>query len=847
MAKSLVIVESPAKAKTINKYLGSDYIVKSSIGHIRDLPVSGSQTKKTGVKKTIFDRMGIYPENDWQANYQILPGKEKVVAELKRHASKTDTVYLATDLDREGEAIAWHLKEIIGDGIEFRRVTFNEITKSAIQNAFQQSGTIDQQQVNAQQARRFLDRIVGFMISPLLWQKVARGLSAGRVQSIATKLVVEREREIQKFIPEEFWKIVVRLAGSGGEANFDVTRYQDKKFFSGSKENTQQLELQLQQLHFSLTERKVKPAVGRPSPPFITSTLQQTASTRLGFSVKRTMIAAQRLYEAGYITYMRTDSTSISADALAAVRDYISGRFDSQYLPESPRYYASKSNAQEAHEAVRPTTMSVTASSVADKDGSKLYDLIYKRFVASQMSDARYENTSLIVRSGDFVLEAKGRVKLFDGYTSIFDNAGNKDIVELPLLQQGEQLTHENTTSTQHFTKPSARYSEATLVRELEKRSIGRPSTYAPTISTIQDRGYVSLRSKRFHAEKIGEIVTERLDQSFVQLMDYGFTADMEKNLDSIASGKTNWKELLNQFYHDLMNQIDKAKDTEQGMKENNPVMTDIACSKCDRPMQVRYGSSGVFLGCSGYALTKKDGKCSNTVNLINCDELPQSGEDEGDFQVKLLQKHKRCTTCNRSMDPYLLDNRRKLHLCSYSPECPGMEMETGEFVVREGEGKSEFKCDKCGSEFLFKSGRFGKYFACSNEECGETRKILANGRPSPPKMKPVIMSELKCQKVDDHYVLRDGASGMFLAASQFPKLRETRPVKINELIPHRDEVDSKYTFLIDGPQQDPDGNPSIVRFSRKNKCQYIGSEKDGKATKWAVYYKNGMWTASAS
>lgn len=846
MGKSLVIVESPAKAKTINKYLGSNYIVKSSIGHVRDLSVSASQTVKTGVKKTIFDRMGIYPEENWKANYQILPGKEKVVDELRKYASQSDTIYLATDLDREGEAIAWHLQELIADDTnkQFRRVTFNEITKAAIQKAFEKTGDVDLQRVNAQQARRFLDRIVGFMISPLLWQKVARGLSAGRVQSVATKLIVEREKEIQKFIPVEYWRVFAKLTAARGIVDFEVSRYQGKKFVASTAQQTQEFEQALAQLDLSLTERTVKPVVGKPSPPFITSTLQQAASTKLGFTVKKTMMAAQKLYEAGYITYMRTDSTNISTDAIEMTRGYIGEKLSPEYLPEAPRYYSSKDGAQEAHEAIRPTQASMLASAVGDKDGSRLYDLIHKRFIACQMADARYENTSLKVEAGGFTLEAKGRVLLFDGYTKVLDNSNSKDLVELPLMQQGEALSTDKIHSSQHFTKPLPRFSEATLVRELEKRSIGRPSTYAPTISTIQDRGYVSLRNKRFHAEKIGEIVTDRLDHSFSNLMDYSFTADLEKNLDSVASGDRNWKELLDSFYKDLTEKIDKAKSSEDGMKPNDPVMTDIACPQCNRLMQVRYGGSGVFLGCSGYSL-KKDEKCSKTMNLIACDELPSSGEDEDDFQLKLLQNNKRCSICSSSMDPYLVSNNLKLHLCGNSPECPGMELESGQFVVPSDDSVSEYKCDKCESEFLLKSGRFGKYFACSNEECGETRKMLANGKPSPAKMKPVPMPELSCLKVEDSYVLRDGASGMFLAASQFPKHRETRQVLVSELLPHRDEIDSKYHFLVDGPQQDPEGNPTLVRFSRKQKCQYIGSAKeDGKLTKWGVFYKNDIWVA---
>ena len=440
MAKSLVIVESPAKAKTINKYLGNDFIVKSSVGHIRDLPTSSTKEKSAAKKllskeekeyQALVDRMGIDPVNGWKARYEILPGKEKVVKELKALADKADTIYLATDLDREGEAIAWHLQQIIGgDEQRFKRVVFNEITQNAIQNAFKEPGELNVDRVNAQQARRFLDRVVGFMVSPLLWKKVARGLSAGRVQSVAVRLVVEREREIKAFVPEEYWTLVADTQTQAKQGLLlDVTRQQGKAFKPVNKAQADAALAQLNNADYKVVEREDKPSSSKPQAPFITSTLQQAASTRLGYGVKKTMMLAQRLYEAGHITYMRTDSTNLSADAVTACRDYIVEQFGKKYLPEQPLSYGSKANAQEAHEAIRPSDVSVMAGSLADMeaDARKLYELIWRQFIASQMPPAQYDVTNIIVQAADFELKAKGRVLRFDGWTKVQPAQKRKD------------------------------------------------------------------------------------------------------------------------------------------------------------------------------------------------------------------------------------------------------------------------------------------------------------------------------------------------------------------------------------------------------------------------------------
>jgi len=872
MGKSLVIVESPAKAKTINKYLGSDYIVKSSVGHIRDLPVSGSgsksdpkerarqaaitrklnpeekaEHKKRKAREQLVTRMGVDPDHNWDARYEILPGKEKVVSELKRLAKSADHIYLATDLDREGEAIAWHLQETIGgEPDKYRRVVFNEITKRAIQDAFKDPGQLDGNRVNAQQARRFLDRVVGYMVSPLLWAKIARGLSAGRVQSVAVRLIVEREREIRKFIPEEYWQLHADLAsGKASEpVNFEVTRYQGKAYRPTNESDSNEHVARLKQGEFQVAKREDKPTRSRPSAPFITSTLQQAASNRMGFSVKKTMMLAQRLYEAGFITYMRTDSTNLSQDAIAGCREFVEKQFGKQYLPEQPRVYGSREGAQEAHEAIRPTDVGRRPTDIKglEKDAEKLYELIWRQFIACQMADAEFLSTSIMVANGDYELRTRGRIIKFEGFLKAAPQSSKKDEdIALPDIQVGEALDLNKLDPTQHFTKPSPRYTEASLVKELEKQGIGRPSTYASIISTIQDRGYVRLQNRRFYAEKMGEIVTERLAESFPNLMDYDFTAHLEGELDEIAEGEVDWKKVLNDFYARFRNQLEDAEKTDGGMRANMPTETDIPCPSCGRNMQIRVASTGVFLGCSGYSLPPKE-RCKTTINLIPGDEVVSADEDvEGEGETRLLRKKRRCPKCSTAMDSYLIDEKRKLHVCGNHPDCSGYEVEEGTFRIKGYDGPT-LECDKCGSEMQLKTGRFGKYFGCTNDECKNTRKLLKNGEPAPPKMDPVPMPELQCQKVDDTYVLRDGASGLFLAASKFPKNRETRPPLVMEIKPHRKEIDPKHDYLMDAPEKDPEGNPTVIRYSRKFKQQYVMSEKEGKATGWSAWYENGRW-----
>ncbi|MDT8397921.1 MAG: type I DNA topoisomerase [Pseudomonadales bacterium] len=874
MAKSLVIVESPAKAKTINKYLGNDFIVKSSVGHIRDLPVSGSNAgvdtkaraqaaaatrklspeqkiihKASKARQQLLERMGVNPEQGWRANYQILPGKEKVVSELKKFARDADTIYLATDLDREGEAIAWHLQEAIGGPpTRYKRVVFNEITKKAITAAFAEPTHLDMKHVQAQQARRFLDRVVGFMLSPLLWSKVARGLSAGRVQSVAVRLLVEREQEIRAFVPEEYWELFADLLPAGKPAlRFQVIKFQGQEFNPKTVQESDAAIARLRDADYKIVGREDKPTSSRPKAPFITSTLQQAASTRLGFSVKKTMTMAQRLYEAGHITYMRTDSTHLSADAVAMCRDYIGKTFGNKYLPSAPNNYSSRAGAQEAHEAIRPSDVNVRENSPAlagvERDAARLYNLIWQQFVACQMTPATYKSSTLTVHSGEYELRIKGRILVFDGYTRVFPVSPTEGDIELPDIGIGDPLSLQGLEPKQHFTKPAPRFTEASLVRELEKRSIGRPSTYATIISTIQDRGYVKLENRRFYALKMGDIVTDRLLENFSDLMDFDFTATMESALDDIANGRKDWLQVLDDFYRKFTVQLEAAQSDENGMHANDPTGTNIPCPQCGRPMQIRTGTTGVFLGCSGYNLPPRE-RCKSTLNLIPGDEaISVDADDEAESRL-LIKKH-RCAICGTAMDSYLLDEKRKLHVCGNNPGCPGYEVENGNFKLKGYDGPL-LECDKCGAQMQLKTGRFGKYFGCTNSECKNTRKLLRNGEAAPPKMDPIPMPALRCEKVDDHFVLRDGAAGLFLAASKFPKNRETRAPLVEELIPFKDRIDPKYRFLTAAPTNDPEGNKTVIRFSRKTREQYVLSESDGKPTGWKAFYKAGKWVESS-
>ena len=864
MTKSLVIVESPAKAKTIGKYLGSEYKVESSVGHIRDLPKKAPPiTKRASIPKdlspeeklrlkTINDRnrlirrMGIDPDNGWRADWQIIPEKEKVIKALKKAAKGVDHIYLATDLDREGEAIAWHLKEALGsEKYEYSRVRFNQITKSAIVESFEDPKEIDLDLVKAYRARRFLDKVIGFELSPLLWKKVARGLSAGRVQSVALRLLDERERLIQEFVPEEFWEVSMILNKNDIGITFSLNRKKSDPLLK--EQEAKNIEQLVTNNDLSINEILKKPVKIKPRAPFITSTLQQAASTKLSFTVKRTMRVAQKLYEAGHITYMRTDAPSLSKESIQDARNFIGERVGEKYLTNAPRIYSSTENAQEAHEAIRPTNAYMTADDLMNQteEEKRLYKLIWQQYIACQMPDAEYLSTSAKIYVDEYTFSAKGREVVFDGYTKISQpiKSDNDDI--LPPLDEGETLVLNEIKLDQKFTKPPSRYSEAALVKELEKKGIGRPSTYANIISTIQDRGYVEIQNRRFFVKKIGHIVTERLIESFDDIMDYEFTANLEDNLDRVARGELDWKNVLDDFYNAFQKDLVSASD-ENGMRGNQPTPTNIVCPGCKTNMVIRNSSNGVFLGCSGYENAGED-RCKTTLNLTSGDEA--ISVDDSEEAENLLIK-KRCPKCDTSMDNYLIDENRKLHVCGKNPDCDGHLIEEGQFKIKGYDGPV-LECHKCGSEMQLKTGRFGKYFGCLNDNCGATRALQRNGEPKPLTMEPIELPDLKCIKCEDHYLLRDSMKGLFLAASQYPKNRETRAPKVDEIKDLKEQLitasrflpnKEKHLYLLSAPEKDRDGNPYVIRYNRTDDIHYVASEKDGKKTKWTATYSNNEW-----
>ncbi|MGL4857663.1 type I DNA topoisomerase, partial [Plesiomonas sp.] len=648
------------------------------------------------------------------------------------------------------------------------------------------------------------------------------------------------------FVPEEYWELHADLRAQSTVLRMQVLQRNGKAFEPVTQAESDEAVALLEKAAYTVTDREDRPTSSKPSAPFITSTLQQAASTRLGYGVKKTMMLAQRLYEAGHITYMRTDSTNLSQDALSMARGFIESEFGEKYLPEKALTYSSKENAQEAHEAIRPSDVAIQADELKgmEQDAQKLYGLIWRQFVACQMVPAQYDSTTLTVTAGEFTLKARGRTLRFDGWTRVqVANRKNDDDQALPAVEKGQKFELQALDPSQHFTKPPARFSEASLVKELEKRGIGRPSTYATIISTIQDRGYVRVENRRFYAEKMGEIVSDRLEENFTKLMSYDFTAHLEGELDEVANGKEEWKQVLNRFFKDFTALIDVAEkdDSEGGMRANPMILTDIECPTCSRPMGIRTATTGVFLGCSGYALPPKE-RCKTTTNLIPEAELLNILE--GDVaETNALLARRRCVKCGTAMDSYLLDNTRKLHVCGNNPSCDGYEVEQGEFRLKGYDGPV-IECDKCGTEMHLKVGRFGKYMGCTNPDCKNTRKILKSGEIAPPKEDPVPLPELKCEKSDAYFVLRDGAAGVFLAANTFPKSRETRAPLVEELVMFKDRLAEKLRYLADAPVADPEGNKTTVRFSRKTKQQYVASEKEGKATGWSAFYVDGKWVA---
>ncbi|MFW6189373.1 MAG: type I DNA topoisomerase [Planctomycetota bacterium] len=604
MADRIVIVESGAKAKTISRYLGTGYAVKACKGHVRDLP------------KRSF---GVDLENGFEPTYRILRGSRKIVSRLRKAAKQANEIYLASDPDREGEAIAWHLKHALDlPEDRIRRVTFNEITRDAVRRAFRRPRGIDRKLVDAQQARRILDRIVGYSLSPLLGRKIMRGLSAGRVQSVALRLVVEREREREAFEPREYWEIEARLHPAGGGQSFEakLVELNEEEFELAHEEPAQKALKQLRAASYSVASVNSRKTGSKPPPPFRTSTMQRSASNRLRFSASRTMRLAQQLYEgidigdetAGLITYMRTDSVRVSEQALASVRDYISETYDEEYLPRKPNSFRNPRGAQAAHEAVRPTDVTRRPQDVKpylSKSRYRLYELIWRRFVSSQMARARYLVTTAEVEAGPGRFEAKGRRTLFPGYMRVLKPAGAKKDQELPPLSEGEPLELEDLEASQHFTKPPSRYTEASLVKELEKLGIGRPSTYAPIIGKICRKKYVKKRKRAFVPTPLGRVVTRLLVQYFSREMDVKFTRRMEDRLDEIEQGERGWRSALHEFYDPFEDALERAKREMPAVGKGDAEVVD-ECPKCGRDLVVKYSKKGHrFVGCAGFPRCK--------------------------------------------------------------------------------------------------------------------------------------------------------------------------------------------------------------------------------------------------
>ena len=684
----LVIVESPAKAHTIQKYLGPDYEVMASMGHVRDLPAS---------------RMSVDVKNDFAPNYENIKGKGELIKKLRAEAKKSDYVYLATDPDREGEAISWHLAQLLKlDETEPNRVTFNEITKSGIKYGMEHPRCIDQQRVDAQQARRVLDRIVGYEISPFLWKKIRKGLSAGRVQSVAVRLVVDREDEIRAFKPEEYWTLEALLQKQGVKAKPFLAKYYGtggKKCEITTEEQANALKAAAEKEPFIIKSIKMGTRQKNPAPPFITSTLQQDASRRFGFQAKRTMKVAQELYEGinlpdlgavGLITYMRTDSLRISDEALSAAHDYIQRTYGENYALAKPRTFRSKSNAQDGHEAIRPTMIDLAPAKIKESlssDQYKLYKLVWERFIASQMAACVQDTVSTDITAGEHLFKASGFSVRFDGYTRLYTEAvDNEEEQEtnLPRLEEGEHLTLKELKPNQHFTQPPPRYTEATLIRELEENGIGRPSTYAPTLSTILQRGYVEREGKALKPTIVGETVTRLMKEQFGKIVDVKFTAEMEQELDEVEAGKTEWVGMMHHFYDDFTDMLQSAEKNMEGTKMKIPdEETDIVCELCGRKMVVRHGKYGKFLACPGFP------ECKNTKTLQQ--ETPGS-----------------CPRCGKKVLAKKSKTGRTYYGCEDNPKCGFM---TWDIPLAE-------KCPQCGSSLFKTTGRV-KMIHCLKEGCG--------------------------------------------------------------------------------------------------------------------------------
>ncbi|WP_297847973.1 type I DNA topoisomerase [uncultured Desulfovibrio sp.] len=689
MGKQLIIVESPAKVKTIKKFLGPQYMVQASVGHVRDLPSSS---------------LGVDEANDFAPHYEVIENKKNVVSELRAAAAKADTVYLAPDPDREGEAIAWHVAELIRDKArDIKRIQFNEITAKAVREALERPRELNGHLFDAQQARRVLDRLVGYKISPLLWKTIKRGISAGRVQSVALRLIVEREAEREAFRPEEYWLFKALLAADAPPPfKADLVRINGKKAVISNAEQADSLEAALRDKPFVVESVEEKERERAPQPPFITSTLQQAANQRLSYTAKRTMNIAQRLYEGvelgdrgltALITYMRTDSTRIADEARQAARDFIIQTFGENHLPKKARVYKAKGGAQDAHEAIRPVDVNITPDMVKQHlppEQYNLYRLIWSRFVASQMAGARFHDTTALIACAHTLWRAKGERLLFPGFLAVLPRGAEEADAELPPLAAGQTLTLDRLNKEQKFTQPPARYSEASLVRELEERGIGRPSTYAAIISTLQDRDYVQLTERHFVPTDLGRVVCRQLVEHFARLMDVGFTAQMEEGLDKVAEGGENWVDLMRAFAADFNPTLEAAAKNMQSLKGGLPA--DLPCPECGKPLLIKFGKAGAFLACSAYP------DCRYTSNFARTED----GRVEAVAQEKpQYEKVGQCPRCGKDLVIKKSRTGSRFIACTGYPACDyAAPFSTG------------VPCPRCGKGGLVeKSSRRGKIF----------------------------------------------------------------------------------------------------------------------------------------
>ncbi len=696
MGKTLVIVESPAKAKSIGKFLSKNYIVKASMGHLRDLPKS---------------QMGIDIENDFNPKYIAIRGRGDLVKELKSAAKNSDKILLASDPDREGEAIAWHLVHLLGLNPDDNcRVEFHEITKPAVLQAIKSSRKIDMNRVDAQQARRVLDRLVGYQLSPLLWRKIKKGLSAGRVQSVAVRLICDREEEIRNFEPEEYWTLSGEFRCEGGSFNAKLLQKHGKKLAISSKEETDKVLAELKKSIFTIGEIKSREKRKQPAPPFITSSLQQEAYRKLNFSPKRTMMLAQQLFEGidlgkagtiGLITYMRTDSVRIAETAQAEAKELIMATYGDKFYPPEPRVFASRGRAQEAHEAVRPTSVLRTPESIKEflsRDQLRLYRLIWERFIASQMSAAVYDTLTVDVLAGDYLFRANASAVKFPGYLTLYEESSDdpeKDENEESCLNgnlaQGQNLQMLKLDQKQHFTEPSPRYTEASLVRKMEEAGIGRPSTYAPTIETIQTRGYVVKEEKKLVPTELGEIVIALLKENFPDIVDQEFTATMEEKLDDVEEGQITWKSIVRNFYGPFSETLEKAEQNIGKIKVEDEV-SDEKCELCGRNMVIKMGRYGKFLACPGFP------ECRNAKPLLEAAGV-------------------QCPKCSEPLVVRRSKKGRKFYGCSKYPDCDFISWEK----------PAPINCPQCQAMMTEKNDKRQKQYVCSNKDCRHTILVADN------------------------------------------------------------------------------------------------------------------------